>query len=597
MKLIIILLLSFLLVSSTFYAENLQIEENNMQRMKWFKDAKLGIFIHWGVYAVNGIDESWSFYNNYIPYETYMQQANSFTAGEYNPDYWVELIKESGAKYAVLTSKHHDGVALWDTKLSDLNVITKTPAKRDLIQPFCDALRKKNLKVGLYYSLIDWSHPDYPNFTRTEKRYEEDKEKWNNFVKFYQGQMEEISNEFRPDLIWFDGDWERTSEQWKAKELKNKLLNLNPNVIVNSRLHEYGDYDTPEQGVPIIKPESEYWELCLTMNDSWGYQPYDTNYKSGNQIIRTFADCVSKGGNLLLDIGPKADGTIPDEQISILKELGRWNKKHYTAVFDSDAGIKSGHFPYPTTISKDKKTLYLFLEDKPIGPVIVKGLKSEVQNVNVVGNETELKWEAVNEEDNENLFIDVPESALDKQVTVLAVKLKDEISLSDIPETITVSDQIESFDATTKANVAIRRIIESISDGKGVPTQSCDKKITNDVERWKLKHFEALTNPEKGIPAGYFFGETSLNEGKDILFLYLTGKPTGPIAIKGIKNEINRIRIVGNGTKLTHKIFNKLFWSEVPGIIYIDVPHELMDEHVTVIAVQLKGEIDLHEEK
>ena len=143
-----------------------QTDEN----MEWFANAKLGIFIHWGIYAVNGVSESWSFYNKYLPYDEYMKQCEGFTASKYDPKAWLDLIKESGARYTVITTKHHDGVALWDTKAGSLSTVKSTPAKRDLITPFVKEARKHGLKVGLYYSLLDWSHPDYPNITRTETR-------------------------------------------------------------------------------------------------------------------------------------------------------------------------------------------------------------------------------------------------------------------------------------------------------------------------------------------------------------------------------------------------------------------------------------------
>lgn len=139
--------------------------------MEWFSQAKLGIFIHWGIYSVRGVSESWSFFNNYLPYDEYMEQEKGFTASKYDPKNWVDLIKESGAKYTVITTKHHDGVALWDTKVGDISVVKSTPAKRDLIAPFVKEVRKQGLKLGFYYSLLDWSHPDYPNKTRTEVRY------------------------------------------------------------------------------------------------------------------------------------------------------------------------------------------------------------------------------------------------------------------------------------------------------------------------------------------------------------------------------------------------------------------------------------------
>ena len=171
MRMLFICILVFIYVNGTF-AQSEEIVVQKEERMQWFKDAKLGIFIHWGIYAVNGIDESWSFFNGYITYEDYMKQLSGFTAEKYDPEKWVKLIKESGAKYAVLTSKHHDGVAMWDSEWSDLNVVKKTPAGEDLIEPFVDELRENGLKVGLYYSLLDWSHPDYPNHLRDVKRYE-----------------------------------------------------------------------------------------------------------------------------------------------------------------------------------------------------------------------------------------------------------------------------------------------------------------------------------------------------------------------------------------------------------------------------------------
>jgi len=402
------------------------------ERLAWFKDAKLGIFIHWGIYAVNGIDESWSFHNGYISYDDYMKQLNGFTAKNYNPEYWAELIKESGAKYTVITTKHHDGVALWDTKQGDLSVVKKTPAKRDVLTPFVKAARKEGLRVGLYYSLLDWSHPDYPNFLRDKKRYTDDAKRWAKFTKFNFGQIEELTK-FNPDLYWFDGDWEQSAEKWKAKEIRDLLLEKTPTTIINSRLQGYGDYATPEQGIPITKPDSRYWELCMTMNNSWGYQPNDTNYKSVNQIIRILVDCISMGGNLLLDIGPKPDGTIPQEQIDILKGFGRWTSKHKSAIYGTRAGIPFGHFNGYTALSKDKTILYLYVDNKPNGPLLIKGLKNKVNRAWVVGNGTKLKTNVVGKQYWSDvpglLYIDLPEDVQDQDVTVIAMQLDGEVDL------------------------------------------------------------------------------------------------------------------------------------------------------------------------
>jgi len=188
------------------------------QKMQWFSDAKLGIFIHWGIYSVNGVDESWSFHNKKISYQDYMSQLKGFTASGYDPVEWASLIKESGARYAVITTKHHDGVALWDSKLSKLDAVNSTPAKRDVITPFYAALRKEGIKCGAYFSLIDWSYPDYPGFLKDSSRYNANKDtvRWQRFRNFYEGQLKEVMTLFNPDLWWFDGDWEHSAAEWEA---------------------------------------------------------------------------------------------------------------------------------------------------------------------------------------------------------------------------------------------------------------------------------------------------------------------------------------------------------------------------------------------
>ena len=290
------------------------------QKMQWFNDAKLGIFIHWGIYSVNGISESWSFYNEYISHEDYLNQKNGFDCSEYDPEYWATIIKESGAKYAVITTKHHDGFALWDSKYGNLNAVRNSPAKKDLLRPFVTALRKKDLKTGFYYSLPDWSFKDYTHHTKSQKRYKikEDPQRWKRFLNYSDNQLLELKNKYDPDLWWFDGDWEHNEEEWEIDKIKSMLSKDRTDVIFNSRLKGKGDYETPEIGIPVYKPKSKFWELCMTMNDSWGFQHNDKNYKSPQQVIDIFVDCISKGGNLLLDIGPKADGSIPEEQVQML---------------------------------------------------------------------------------------------------------------------------------------------------------------------------------------------------------------------------------------------------------------------------------------
>lgn len=477
-------------------------------KMQWFADAKLGIFIHWGIYAVEGTSESWSFHSRNTSYPFYMSQLKGFGAEKYDPRAWASLIKESGAQYAVITTQHHDGVALWDTKqitpntpwsLSSkeplkmqkpalwnaklpLSVVAQSPAKRDVIAPFASALREQGLKFGAYYSLLDWSHNDYPGFFNDQGRYKltEDPIRWQRFLQFMHGQIGELSAQFHPDLFWFDGDWEHSNDEWNAPKIRQEILAANPNAIMNGRLQGYGDYATPEQNMPITKPTwvgldgktySPQWELCMTSNDNWGWRPNDTMMKTSNEVIRIFSECLGMGGNLLLDIGPKADGTIPWEQIRLLKDLGRWTSKHAEAIYGSKAGLPLGHFYGPSTMSKDSTILYLFVtqvqgmsrDDKYIEAeeledainevlgksgedaieidggsgmscsVMVKGLKNQIESVQVLGTDFVIKpkvvgkisWSSV----PGTVFMDVPFDALDSDVTVLKLKLNGPLSL------------------------------------------------------------------------------------------------------------------------------------------------------------------------
>lgn len=404
-------------------------------KMQWFADAKLGIFIHWGIYSVNGIDESWSFYNKKISHPDYMKQLAGFTASRYNPDAWAALIKESGARYAVITTKHHDGVALWPTRENHYSVIKNTPARRDVLTPLYKALDKQGIKRGAYFSLIDWSHPDYPAITRDSNRYRmaDEPQRWERFRTFCQAQINELNQAYHPDLWWFDGDWEHNATEWGAATVRSSILKETPGAILNSRLQGYGDYETPEQNFPVTRPAHHWWELCMTINNNWGYQPQDTAWKTPYEVITIFADAISNGGNLLLDIGPKEDGTIPAPQVRVLKELGKWSKKHAPAIFNTLGGIPQGHFYGPTTISKDSATLYLFIPAKATGQVMIKGLKNNIREIQVVGGTHALSHKIVGKISWSPVpglvYIPVPPAVQDEYMTVLAVKLDGPIQL------------------------------------------------------------------------------------------------------------------------------------------------------------------------
>ena len=428
------------------------------QQTAWFADAKLGIFIHWGMYAADGTSESWAFHNRTVPYKQYMSQMKGFAAENYNPIAWAQLIKESGAKYCVITTKHHDGLSLYDTKFKTpqapkeknwdpkypLSTIYQTTIKKDVISPLFQALEKADIKKGAYYSLLDWSSNDYPGFYKDSSRYQlkDDSLRWSHFLKFMHGQIAEINTQLKPDLFWFDGDWEHSETEWQAAKIDSIIHQTNPNAILNGRLKSYGDYDTPEQNMPIIHPERNTWELCLTTNDNWGYRPQDHNFKSHFELLSIFTECLGMGGNLLLDIGPKADGSIPSEQVAILQEFGRWTNKHATAIYGTIAGLPYGHFHGNSTFSKDSMVLNLFIpspqgnisdQSKLMIPIYIKGLKSKPSSIHLIGSTIpidytevgKISWSSV----PGTLFLEIPISEMDPMISVLQLTFNEPIQL------------------------------------------------------------------------------------------------------------------------------------------------------------------------
>ena len=339
--------------------------------LSWFIGARFGIFIHWGIWSVGQYDASWPFFKHgdhsgrygdpvdFVSYDDYMAQRHVFNARKYDPDAWAALFAEAGARYAVLTTKHHDGVALWDTA-EGLSTVRDTPARRDLVAPFCEALRRRGLKTGLYYSHLDWSHPDYASVFKADGQpptflgdpaypgmrfsypmgMQESPDRWARFLRFHRLQLQELCTRFSPDLLWFDGDWERTPEQWHFDELVPLLRTWRPGVVLNNRLGKYGDYLTPEQGQPMTLPKNP-WEFCVTMNKLWGAATEPT-YKSAEELIRMLSECAGMGGNLLLNIAPLADGTIHPEQEARLRAIGEWLRPRAEAIYDTVAGLPPG---------------------------------------------------------------------------------------------------------------------------------------------------------------------------------------------------------------------------------------------------------------
>lgn len=595
------MIVALLLLSAVSHG-GAQEKADRHNKIEWFDDAKLGIFIHWGIYSVQGISESWAFFNNYISHPNYMKQLEGFTASAYKPEEWIKLIEESGARYAVVTAKHHDGVALWDSKAADaLTTARHAAVRKDVLTPLISALKKSGLKTGIYFSLPDWSHPYYDVHTRIKKRYaiEADPARWSKYVAYYQQQLDELSQQYRPDLLWFDGDWEHTSEEWQAPKTLSLLRKYNPDIIVNSRLNHHGDYETPEQGVPVVRPKSRYWELCYTMNDSWGFQPFDTNYKTPNMIVRTLIDCIAMGGNLLLDIGPRADGSIPAEQVAILKELKRWTAKHKEAVYGTRAGLDARFVREKNAFSKDGKTMYVYI-DALQKDIIIGGMHTKPKDVRLVGEAGSLNFVY----DGYAARVQLPKGKLDSVASVVAIDFDQQPRFE--LAAVETQPSLASLSGGKDARETIRQIVRWTDSGANLFQNKITEdgewidstiSFSNQVRQWLSKHAEVLAFANKGLPTGHYNGFSALSKDRQTLYLFVDGTPTGPIAIKGLKNTIARIRIVGEGSMIGHQVFNKLYWSQVPGIVYIDIPKERLDRQMTAIAVLLDKPLELYREE
>ncbi|MFX4271292.1 alpha-L-fucosidase [Propionibacteriaceae bacterium Y1685] len=376
------------------------------QTPEWFDQAKLGIFVHWGIYAVEGIDESWSFFNGKISHEGYLAQLDGFGAERFDADEWAEEFVRAGARYAVLTTKHHDGVVLWPSG-QDSPRVPPVAEGSDLIDEWCSALRRHDLRVGLYYSHLDWTHPDYAsvrpigmdpaergNAFAVPPAGEEDPEAWQRFLAFHRAQVEELTTTYHPDLLWFDGDWERDPEQWRMGELRAAIADWDAQVVCNGRMLGAGDYATPEQGVPVVPPPGP-WELCLTLNNSWGWQPADHAVKPLARLVRIFVETIAGGGNLLLSLGPRPDGTFAPAHLERLRELGTWIDQHERAIRPTRRGLPAGCFAGPTTVSTDGMRVHLFCFDVPRTELVVRGLGPRIVAARIVGTGQELAYERI----------------------------------------------------------------------------------------------------------------------------------------------------------------------------------------------------------
>ena len=423
-------------------------------RVQWFREARFGMFIHWGLYSIPARGE-WVRSDEQMPESEYMPYFDEFNPRDYNPRAWAKAAKEAGMQYVVLTAKHHDGFCLFDSQYTDFKS-TNTKLGRDIVRDFVEAVRAEGLRVGLYFTLIDWHHPDYPHYgdryhpMRNHPECSNENRDFNRYLEYMFNQAREIcSNYGKLDLLWFDFSYDHMrGETWKATEFIEMVRSLQPNVIIDNRLevsgegfgslHDcrptpyHGDFVTPEkfippQGILDVEGNPMLWEVCATMNNNWGFNGTDLFYKPASMLIKKLVECVSKGGNMILNVGPDAQGNIPPQSQAILRDIGRWMHDNAESIY----GCGRSELPRPEfgRITQKDKTLYFHMYENTMGPVPLLGLRAEdVAGIRLLstGQEIPVSTSWVHSDYPDIVFADLgPNPVLPDPVdTVLKVMLK-----------------------------------------------------------------------------------------------------------------------------------------------------------------------------
>jgi alpha-L-fucosidase len=385
-------------------------DDNRDRRMKWWHEARFGMFIHWGLYSVVGRHE-WVMENEAIPVAEYEQLAQRFKPKPNAARAWAKLARQAGQKYMVMTTKHHEGFGLFDSKLTNY-CAPKQACGRDLVKEYVDAARAEGLRVGFYYSLMDWHHPDGARCT-------DDESARRRFVDYIHGQVRELCTNYgKLDILWYDVNWPLTPEGWEAAKMNAMVRRLQPEIIINNRTGLPEDFATPEQRIEAAKGA---WEACMTMNGSWGYTRADDDWKSPKTVVRNLITCARDGGNYLLNIGPRADGSIPEESAKILTAVGKWMEKNGDTIYAAEpCQVKRSSY---ALFTRKGNTLYMHVHFWPGDYVAISGLKAKVKSARLNASGKTVKFD---QDRFRTRITGLPASAPDDPVTTIAIECDSE---------------------------------------------------------------------------------------------------------------------------------------------------------------------------
>ena len=414
-------------------------------RIEWWRDARFGMFIHWGLYAIPAgqwkgrTDHAeWIRETGQIPIEQYDKFVGQFNPVKFNADRWASIAKNAGCKYIVITSKHHDGFCLFDSKFTDYNVM-HTPFKRDVLKELSEACRRQGIRMCWYHSIMDWHHPDYLPRRKWERRSAEGAD-FNRYVAHLKNQLRELTTNYgKIGVLWFDGEWENTWTHAHGADLYRYVRSLDPDILINNRVDKgrqgmagltkeggfVGDFGTPEQEIPATGLGGLDWETCMTLNDHWGYNKNDTKWKSKEDLIRKLADIASKGGNFLLNVGPTAEGLIPDPSVDRLEAIGNWMKLNGESIYGTSASpFKKLDWGRCTQkpLAGGKTRLYLHVFHWPRGGrLLVPGLENNVVGAYLLADS--VRGALTTERHGRDLTVALPAKALDPIDTVVALEI------------------------------------------------------------------------------------------------------------------------------------------------------------------------------
>jgi len=393
--------------------ESAAVIADRERRMKWWHEAKFGMFIHWGLYSVLGRHE-WAMEMEGIPATEYEKLAKQFNPRPNAARDWARLARRAGQKYMVMTTKHHEGFCNFDTKTTNYCAPKQGPG-RDLVREYVDAARAEGLRVGFYYSLMDWHHPDGARCATDEAARKR-------FVEYIHTHIRELMTNYgKVDVLWYDVSWPLDAKGWESERMNKMVFELQPDIIVNNRNKLAGDFSTPEQRIEAAEA-GRAWESCMTMNDSWGYQRADDAWKTPKQIVRNLITCAHGGGNYLLNIGPKADGSIPAESVQILNAVGQWMDKNGRSVYITD--ICQPNRSRNGSFTRRGNTLYFHVHFWPGGDNLAfAGLRTKVKQASLLATGQRVEFE---QDDYHVRFKGLPVKAPDSPVTTLVVECESE---------------------------------------------------------------------------------------------------------------------------------------------------------------------------